>query len=95
MSMLSAKDMGIVYETLLLSPGMNDTVKIALNLSRKNVLLLAKVIELGLTQQGGEQSIITVSGKETITELSALPNELLSKAGLQEMNNKLAALSVK
>ena len=91
--MLSSKDMSIVYETLLLSPGMSDTVKVVLNLSRKNVLLLAKVIELGLVNgDGGEQTIMNVSGKETITELSALPNELLNKAGLQEMNGKLVTL---
>ena len=94
--MISTKDIGMVYETLLLSPGMNEPVKIGLNLSRKNVLLLAKVIELGLAnQEGGEQTIVTSAGKEAITELNALPAELLSKAGLQEMNNKLAALTVK
>ncbi len=95
--MLSTKDIGIVYETLLLSPGMNESVKIALNLPRKNVLLLAKVIELGLANKegSGEQSIIGIAGKETLAEISALSNELLNKAGLQEMNTKLVALSVK
>ena len=38
--MLSAKDAAIVYETLLSSPGMNDSVKVSLQLPRKNVLLL-------------------------------------------------------
>lgn len=91
--MLSTKDMGIVYETLLLSPGMSDTVKIGLSLSRKNVLLLAKVIELGLTNsEGGEQTIVTIGGKETITELNQIPAELLNKAGLQEMNGMLMKL---
>ena len=95
--MLSTKDIGIVYETLLLSPGMNEPIKIALSLPRKNVLLLAKVIELGLANQEatGEQSIIGIAKKETLTELGALSEELLSKAGLQEMNSKLAALSAK
>ncbi len=95
--MLSTKDIGIVYETLLLSPGMNEPVKIVLNLSRKNVLLLTKVIELGLANQEatGEQSIIGIAKKETLTELSTLSDELLNKAGLQEMNSKLAALSTK
>ncbi len=93
--MLSAKDIGIVYETLLLSPGMNEPVKIALNLSRKNVMLLAKVIELGLAnkESSSEQTIISIAQKETLVEISALSDELLSKAGLQEMNSKLVALS--
>ena len=95
--MLSTKDIAIVYETLLISPGMNEPVKVALNLPRKNVLLLAKVIQLGLANKEaiGEQTIVSVADKETITELSALSDELLSKASLQEMNSKLAALSVK
>ena len=95
--MLSSKDIAIVYETLLVSPGMNEPVKIVLNLPRKNVLLLAKVIELGLANKEatGEQSIIGIAKKETLTELSALSDELLSKAGLQEMNSKLVALSGK
>ena len=95
--MLSSKDIAIVYETLLISPGMNEPVKVALNMPRKNVLLLAKVIELGLANKegGGEQTIVNIASKETLTELSALSNELLNKAGLQEMNSKLIALSAK
>ena len=95
--MLSTKDIAIVYETLLISPGMNEPVKVALNMPRKNVLLLAKVIELGLANKEGvgEQTIVNIASKETLTELSALSNELLNKAGLQEMNSKLIALSAK
>jgi len=95
--MLSTKDIAIVYETLLISPGMNEPVKVALNMPRKNVLLLAKVIELGLANKegGGEQTIVNIANKETLVELSALSNELLNKAGLQEMNSKLIALSAK
>ncbi|MDQ2753129.1 MAG: hypothetical protein M3R72_08915 [Bacteroidota bacterium] len=89
--MLSTKDIAIVYETLLTSPGMNEPVKIAINLPRKNVLLLAKVIELGLANKegAGEQTIVSVVKKETLGEISALSDELLNKAGLQEMNTKL------
>ena len=54
-----------------------------------------KVIELGLANKEttGEQSIIGIAKKETLTEISALSDELLNKAGLQEMNSKLIALS--
>ncbi|TKK66361.1 hypothetical protein FC093_17420 [Ilyomonas limi] len=96
--MLSTKDIAIVYETLLISPGMNESVKVALNMPRKNILLLAKVIELGLANKeggGGEQTIVNIASKETLIELSALSDELLNKAGLQEMNSKLIALSAK
>ena len=50
--MLSTKDVTIVYETLLSSPGMNDAVKVDLRIPRKMVLLLTKAIELGLTLAG-------------------------------------------
>lgn len=95
--MLSTKDIQMVWETLLSSPGMNEQVKIGLNLSRKNVLLLTKVIELGLSNKegNGEQSIVGIAKKETLTELIALSEELLNKAGLQEMNSKLLTLSAK
>jgi hypothetical protein len=95
--MLSTKDIAIVYETLLISPGMNETIKLTLHLPRKNVLLLAKVIELGLANKEGvgEQTIVNIATEETLTELSALSDELLSKAGLQEMNSKLAGLNGK
>ena len=95
--MLSAKDIEIIWETLLSSPGMNEPVKIGLNLSRKNVLLLSKVIELGLAIKEGnsDAGIVGIAKKETLAELGALSDELLNKAGLQEMNSKLAALSLK
>lgn len=64
---------------------------------RKNVLLLAKVIDVGLANKEGsdEQTIISIAQKETLAELSTLSDELLNKAGLQEMNSKLVSLSAK
>ena len=47
--MLTTNDVAKVYETILSIPGMNDTVKIDLKISRRNVLLLNNVIERGLT----------------------------------------------
>ena len=92
--MLSNKDAALVYETLLSSPGMNDTVKIALLLSRKNILLLAKLIEQGLvTKEETEQTgILSMLNEETATALHAVTGELLQKAGLNELNERLNAL---
>ena len=59
--MLSVKEVAVVYETLLSSPGMNDTVRIALSVSRKNVLLLAKVVEMGMTMK--ESIVLSVHCK--------------------------------
>lgn len=80
-----------VFETVLSIPGMNDNVKIQLSIPRKNVLLLSKVIERGLAGKDGlnDDNILDIAPKETMEELNAISNELLKKAGLIEMNEKL------
>lgn len=94
--MLSTKDVTVVYETLLSSPGMNDTVKISLHIPRKNVLLLTRIIELGLSAKDNEQSgLMQIVAKESISELKDLTGDLLQKAGLTEVYNKLNSLQVK
>jgi hypothetical protein len=95
--MLSVKDLSIVYEALLAPETMSTTVKITLSISRKQALLLAKVIELGLsTQPGHEQADIlgVVDGSE-LAKLQGLSADLLKKAGLTEMMDKLNSLSAK
>ena len=83
-----------VFDTVLSIPGMNDNVKIQLTIPRKNVLLLSKVIERGISFKdfNEENSIIDIASKQTFDELREVANELLTKAGLMEMNEKLNAL---
>lgn len=92
--MLSEKEVGLVYETLLSSPGMSDEVKIGLRLSRKNVLLLTYVIEKGLQVKKGEQmeGLLLAAGTGVTEELQRTVADLLQKAGLSEMNEKLSSL---
>src|SRR5882724_9039650 len=80
-----------VFDTVLSIPGMNDNVKIQLTIPRKNVLLLSKVIERGLAGKEGlsDDNILDIAPKETLEELNAISDELLKKAGLIEMNEKL------
>ncbi len=54
--MLTTNDVAKVYDTILSIPGMNETVKIDLKISRKNVLLLNRVIERGLSLKPDEKS---------------------------------------
>lgn len=94
--MLSTKDVTVVYETLLSSPGMNDSVKIFLNIPRKNVLLLTKIIKLGMSVKDNEQGgLMQIVSKESLEELNDLAGDLLQKAGLTEMYNKLNSLQGK
>jgi hypothetical protein len=82
--MLSPKDVAIIYETLLSSPGMNDSMKIDLRMSRKNVLLLVRVIEIGLAQK--EEGVV---GHEEIKDVVM---QLLTKTGLTETYDKINSL---
>lgn len=80
-----------IFDTVLSIPGMNDNVKIQLSIPRKNVLLLSKVIERGLyaNDSSDENNILDIASKETLVELTEISNDLLKKAGLIEMNEKL------
>lgn len=92
--MLSEKEVSLLYETLLSAPGMNEVVKLDLRIPRKSVLLLAKVIEKGLQAKAGEpvESLVKAAGKDSLEALQQIGTELLQKAGLSEMNEKLHSL---
>lgn len=90
--MLPKNEITKVYDTVLSIPGMNQNVKVNLQASRKNLLLLSKVIERGLNGKETDDksvSILEIVPKETLEELGAIANQLLNKAGLTEMNEKL------
>ena len=94
--MLSAKDVAVVYETLLSSPGMNDAVKITLTVPRRNALLLAKVIESGLNVKDELQAgLLSVASKESLMKLNDISSDLLEKSGLTNMYQKLNSLQPK
>ena len=90
--MLAKNDVAKVYDTVLSIPGMNDEVKVSLKISRKNLLLLNKVIERGINGRETEDksvSVLDTVAKETLQELGEIGGQLLLKAGLTEMNEKL------
>jgi hypothetical protein len=94
--MLNVKDAAIVYETLLASPGMNDEVKITLRIPRKNVLFLSKIIELGLSvKDQNEHGLFSPVNGDATEDLRLISNEVLNKAGLTEMYEKLTSLQSK
>ena len=94
--MLSPKDAAIVFETLLTSPGMNETIKVSLQLPRKNVLLLVKLLELALTVREEEQgSLIHALNGSGAEGISGVNTQLLQKAGLTDMYERLNRLETK
>lgn len=85
-------DVAKVYDTILSIPGMNDEIKVNLRTSRKNLLLLNKVIERGINGKDSEDKSISVLEsipKDTLQEIGEIAVQLLNKAGLSEMNEKL------
>ena len=95
--MLSVKELSIVYEALLAPETMSAPVKVTLSITRKQVLLLAKVIELGLSVEhdSGHAGILSVVDESELNKLQGLSADLLKKAGLTEMMDKLNSLATK
>lgn len=93
--MLTTSDVAKVYDTILSIPGMSETVKIDLRISRKNVLLLNSVIERGLNAKDDDKSsnLLKSVPQETLQELKTLASDCLQKAGLIELSEKLNFLS--
>jgi hypothetical protein len=78
-----------IFETILAIPGMHQAVKVDLRLSRKNILILTKVIERGLALRDDKEDILSMIPQEVFEELRQIPIELLKKADLTEVNEKL------
>lgn len=93
--MLTTNDVAKVFDTILSIPGMNETVKIDMKISRKNVLLLNSVIKRGLTTKDEEKSTNLLGSvpAEALQELHTFAADCLTKAGLTELSEKLFALS--
>lgn len=95
--MISSTDIAKIFDTVLSIPGMNEPVKITLSMPRKNVLLLAKIIERGLNAKDDQAtgSLLTVVGNEALNGLQGITSEMLHKAGLTDMNEKLNSIASK
>jgi len=95
--MLTTSDVAKVYDTILSIPGMNETVKIDMRISRKNILLLHSVLKRGLTAKDDDKSsgLLENIPQEALQELHVIADEYLTKAGLTELSEKLKALSTK
>lgn len=93
--MLTTTDVARVYDTILSIPGMNETVKIDMRISRKNVLLLNSVIKRGLAAKDDDKSsnLLANMPAESLAELNNFADDCLTKAGLTELSEKLGSLS--
>jgi hypothetical protein len=93
--MLTAKEVTLLYETLLANSWMEQQVRIDLRLSRRNALALSKLIEIGLTEENRAADSLLQATLREADLLAALPADLRKKADLTEMYEKLIALVAK
>lgn len=91
--MITKSDVAKVFDTVLSIPGMSETVKIDLKISRKNVLLLSYFIEQGLLLEKDDSNLMGIVSEESLTDLKNISDECLQKASLVELNHKLQTLS--
>ncbi len=88
-------EMSRMYDTLLATPGMNQSVKISFTISRKTALLLNQLIEKGLSEssQSDLSGIMAALPKENFQEMEVISRDLLRKADLTELSEKLKMLN--
>lgn len=89
-----SKEKSKIFQTVLSSPGMNEKCKINLSVSRKNILLLGRLIEAGLLSEKNqfEDEIITSLKSDSKEEFKAIHQEILQKAELAEFYDRLKLL---
>lgn len=87
--MITKNEVAKVFDTVFSIPGMSETVRIDLKISRKNVLLLSRFIESGLMLEKVEGSLMGCIDEVELNELKNVSQECLQKAGLVELNQKL------
>ena len=92
--MLTGKEVTLLYETLLANQWMDQVVRVDLKLSRRDVLALSKLIEIGLKAENQADPLLQVMihGGEL---LRGIPAEILQKADLTAMSEKLNMLVAK
>ena len=83
-----------LFDMVLSSPGMSDSCKISLKMTRKNVLLLSRLIEAGLLNAGSrlEDEILEDLSESSAAEFKTIHEEILKKAGITEFYEKLKLL---
>ena len=91
---MAVKNENVLYETLLCLPSMNDAVKVDFKIPRKMMLLIARFIECGFDANASPVPIALMAcfSTDELDEIKKLPAELLQKAGLANLNEKMKAL---
>lgn len=92
---MNNNEMTMLYSTLLCTPGMNENVKLNLQVNRKLVLLLSQLLETGLSQPKDQGSVLTYFPNEAGDELKMLMADILEKSGLSDLHDRLKGFNPK
>lgn len=77
---MEQREMKMVYDTLLSAPGMSESVKVDIRLTRREILLLTQLLEKGLSVKGeGFADLALEEERQCILEVSTA---MLEKSGL-------------
>jgi hypothetical protein len=90
-----SKEKSKIFQTVLSSPGMSEKCKIALMMSRQNILLLSRLIEAGfLTDKAPfKDEIIDALPENSLEEFRTIHEEILRKGDLTEFYERLKSIS--
>ncbi|MBN8674273.1 MAG: hypothetical protein J0L56_09070 [Chitinophagales bacterium] len=88
------KEKSKVFEMILCSPGMTESCKISLKITRQNTLLLSRLIETGILNSKStlEDEILDALPEASVAEFKTIYEEILTKAGLTDFYEKLKSL---
>ncbi len=90
---MTTSEVAKVKDTVMSIPGMMDGVKITLNVSRKNILLLHSVVERGLiSKDEGGSGFVGSLPADSVEEVRSIAKDILQKAGLMELSEKIKML---
>ena len=90
--MMTKEDVSRLFETLLIVPSMNDSVKVDLKITRTGALLLSTIFERAVNVKETDDknfNLLESVSSETIEELRGFVNGCLKKAGMEEFMEKL------
>ena len=88
------KEKSKIFETILSSPGMTEKCKIVLTISRQNILVLGRLIEVGLITDNNtyKDEITAALSMESLDEFKTIHEEILRKGELTDFYQRLKML---
>ena len=81
--------MGEIYDLILLSPGLNEKIKLDSRISCRTALQLVMALEYGLSSTDADNPLRKILNEEDRGTLKGLTEEVLQKAKLKEFYERL------